>query len=76
MLRWPAELDRAERQVWAGPEDELDEEANGDPDSIVGEDGEEGFEEMAGYPDESGLDDGFDDAGGGEDEDEEEGDDE
>ena len=65
MIRWPVELDRAERAV--GPEDEFDEEANGDPSSTLGEDDDEGFEEMAGYPDESGLDDGFDDAEGGED---------
>ena len=64
MLRWPLELDRAERAVWGGPEDEFDDEANGDPDSLTGEEDDEGFEEMADYPDESGLDDGFDDAGG------------
>lgn len=56
--------------VFAGPEDEPDEEANGDPNSLVGEDDDAGFEEMADYPDESGLDDGFEDAGGAENDDE------
>jgi hypothetical protein len=53
-----------------GPEDEPDEEANGDPDSLVGEEDFEGFEEMSDYPDESGLDDGFEDADGEEEGDE------
>lgn len=52
-----------------GPEDEPDEEANGDPDSMLGEDGEEGFEEMADWPEEAGLDDGFEDTEIDEDED-------
>lgn len=34
----------------AGPEDEPDERVNGDPDSTAGEDDEEGFDEMADWP--------------------------
>lgn len=45
-----------------GPEDEFDDEANGDPDSLVGDDDEGGFEELAGWPDEPLIDDGFEDA--------------
>ena len=45
-----------------GPEDEFDDETNGDPDSLLGEEDESGFEEMADYPDEAGLDEGFEDA--------------
>ena len=74
MIRRPLELERAERAVWAGPEDEFDDETNGDPDSLLGEEDESGYEEMSGYPDEPAIDDGFDDAEG--DEDEEEDDDE
>ena len=53
---------REDRHEMSGPEDEPDEELNGDPTSLVGEEDFEGFEEMDGYPAESGLDDGFDDA--------------
>lgn len=53
----------------SGPEDEFDAEANGDPDSLTGEEDESGFDEFAGdQPEEAGLDDGFDDAEGGDDE--------
>ena len=31
--------------LWLGPEDEFDDAANGDPDSMFGEDDEEGFDE-------------------------------
>lgn len=59
-ISWPAALDREVRRI-AGPEDDFDDEANGNPDSMTGEDDEAGFEEMADYPDETGLDDGFED---------------
>ncbi len=59
----------ADRVVVIGPEDEVDEEANGDPDSLTGEEDEAGFEEMGDWPDEAELGGEFDDAEGDEDED-------
>lgn len=54
-----------------GPEDEPDEEVNGDPDSTLGEDDEEGYDEMADFAEWLVVeDDGFDDAEGSEDDDE------
>lgn len=61
MLRWPMDLARREREI--GPEDEFDDETNGDPDSLVGEEDDAGFEEMACYHDEALDEDGFEDAG-------------
>lgn len=52
MISWSKRLDAAVRRV-AGPEDEIDESVNCDPDSTLGEDVEEGeFEEMHDWPDE------------------------
>lgn len=66
---WPASLRLMELRQ--GPEDERDDEVNGDPTSHLGEETEEGFEEMSDYPDESGLDDSFDDDLGADDEEDE-----
>lgn len=53
-----------------GPFDESDE-VNHDPDSMAGDEDEAGFDEMAEWPEwQVWLDDGFDDAEGGEDEEE------
>lgn len=62
----------------SGPEDEPDEEANGDPDSTIGDDDDMGFNEMVWWPEPLfAPDDGFDDDWDDEDaEDEEEEDDE
>ena len=71
-INWPAELARMERSQYAssvGPEDEFDDEANGDPDSLEGEEDESGFEEMSDWPDESGLEGDFDPPEGEEDDD-------
>lgn len=79
-INWPAELERMERRQWCdssadsgGPEDEFDDEApleaNGDPDSLEGDEDERGFEEMADWPDESGLEGDFDPPEGEEDDD-------
>jgi hypothetical protein len=59
-VNWPRLLAALEREQ--GPEDEFDDEANGDPDSMLGEDDEEGFDELPvenGWPDddEEGEDD-------------------
>lgn len=72
-VNWDAELRLLEWQMWAGPEDEFDDEANGDPDSCEGEEDEAGFDD-----DPFGVeplfeeDDGFDDAEGSEDDEDEE----
>lgn len=50
-----------------GPLDEFDDETNGDPDSWLGEDEEEGFDDDPDAPDEQLDDDGFDDAEGDDD---------
>ena len=63
-MTWDRRLDAAVSRV-TGPEDEVDEEVNGDPDSTLGEDDEEGFDD-----DPFGVeplfveDDGLDDAEG------------
>ena len=67
MTSWPLALAAEELRI-AGPEDEFDDETNGDPDSLLGEEDDDGYEEMADYPDEPMIDDGFDDAEGDEDE--------
>lgn len=73
---WDRALAAAERRVF-GPEDEPDEEVNGDPDSTLGEDDEQGFDEMADAPEWQAVeDDGFEDAEGSEDDDESEDEDE
>ena len=56
-LIWPDILALMEREQ-TGPEDPFDEAANGDPDSMNGEDDEEGFDEMSS---ELGWDDELDD---------------
>ena len=61
MTWWPAELRRMEREI-TGPLDEPDDETNNDPDSLLGDDDESGFDEMADFPDEDVGDDGYDDA--------------
>ena len=72
MTDWNSELDAAVQRV-AGPEDEPDEEVNGDPTSMLGEDDESGFDEMAEWPDwQAVLDDAYDDAEGGDDDGEDE----
>lgn len=73
-MNWNAELDR---EIWVrfGPFDESDE-VNHDPDSLVGEEDESGFDEVADWKEWSTFDDdGFDDAGS-EDDDEAENDEE
>ena len=60
-MNWDRELDREVRRI-AGPEDESDDEVNGDPDSMVGEEDESGFDDGPDEPeplfvDEAGLDD-------------------
>lgn len=73
---WERLLIEAIRQV-TGPEDEFDDETNGDPDSLVGEEDEMGFNEMVRWPEPLfAEDDGFDDADLGEDDEDEEGDEE
>lgn len=72
--QWPMLLSRMEREQ--GPEDEFDDELNGDPDSLVGEEDEEGFEEMADWPEEAGLEGDFDPPEGDDDEDGEDGEEE
>jgi hypothetical protein len=68
MIRWPLVLDQHIREV-CGPEDEFDDETNGDPDSVVGEEDERGFDDGPDEPDELfAEDDGFDDAEASEDE--------
>ena len=63
MPDWDSALDREVRRI-AGPFDESDE-VNHDPDSVVGEEDESGFDEMADWTDwQIYADDGFDDAGG------------
>lgn len=63
MTRWPLVLDAAVRDI-TGPEDDFDDETNGDPDSLLGEEDESGFDEFASdHPDPFvEPDDGFDDA--------------
>ncbi len=47
----------------SGPEDEFDDETSGDPDSLVGDEDESGFDEGPDQPDPLFVaDDGFDDA--------------
>lgn len=53
---WPIWLERHIRRV-TGPEDEPDTGVNGDPDSMLGEDDESGFDDM---PVEVGWEDGWD----------------
>ena len=60
-----------------GPLDLFDDEANGDPDSLTGEEDESGFDDDPFGPEAAFYaDDGFDDAGPGDDDEDEEGDDE
>lgn len=61
-MDWPRQLRAMERGI--GPDDEPDDEINCDPDSLLGEDDESGFEEMADWPDEAALEGNFDDAEG------------
>lgn len=66
MIRWP--LDLAEREAYLCGDDEV----NGDPDSLNGEEDERGFDDMplaVGWDDEPPTDDGYDDAEEIEDED-------
>jgi len=71
---WDDRLDLMVMQV-TGPYDESDE-VNHDPDSLVGEEDESGFDEMADWEEwQTYEDDGFDDAGD-DDEEAEDGDDE
>ena len=63
MIRWPLVLDQHIRDV-IGPDDEFNDETNGDPDSLLGEEDERGFDDM---PGENGWEDESD-----EDEDEDE----
>lgn len=75
-MTWPQALAAAEQQA-AGPEDEPDEEVNGDPDSTLGEDDEEGFDEMAWFGEWQAFeDDGFEAPYGSEDDEGEDEDDE
>ncbi len=72
MIDWPAELDRHVRRI-AGPEDEFDDETNGDPDSLLGEEDASGFDDGSNEPEPLFTeDDGFDDAAGEEEDDGEE----
>ena len=68
-MNWDRELDREVRRI-AGPEDESDDEVNGDPDSMVGEEDESGFDDGPDEPEPLFVDDdGLDDAEGSDDED-------
>lgn len=68
MIRWPLALDAHIREI-TGPEDEFNDGTNGDPDSLVGEEDERGFDDMS-------LAVGWDDGDFEADEDDEEGEDE
>ena len=78
MIRWPMVLTAMEREA-SGPldEDDFESEANGDPDSLTGEEDETGFDDMPAvyWFDEMPTDDGFDDAEGSDDESEDDADD-
>lgn len=72
---WEHLLEAAERRI-TGPEDEVDLETGGDPDSTLGEEDEEGFDEMVWFAEwQAWADEGFEDAEGEDDEDDEEVDD-
>lgn len=69
-MNWDRALDAAIRRT-IGPEDEVDLEVNSDPTSTLGEDDEEGFDEMVWFAEWQAFeDDGFEDAEGSEDDEE------